>query len=466
MEQPKDPRSAKEYIAGLMERAREAQKIADTYDQERVDKLSTAIAWDIVKDGPAQEIAKLAFEESRMGNYESKYAKLMNKIKGAVRDLKGVKTVGVIECDEEKKIVKIAKPVGVIGAVVPCTNPEATPVLKAMNAIKGRNAVIFSPHPRTKRTNTLIVNKMRETLKKYGAPEDLFIPIEEPSLEITNELMRQCDLIIATGGAGMVKASYSSGNPAYGVGVGNAVVVVDESADLKDAAHKIMLSKTFDLATSCSAENSLVIQENIYEDMLKHLEDEGGYLVSAKEKEMLQETMWQNGLLNREIVAQPAQKIADLAGIQIPADKKFIMVEETGVGPDYPFSGEKLSVVVTIYKYREFAEAIEKVNSITGYQGSGHSCGIHSFNEEHIMEFSLNTKTSRVMVRQPQCLSNSGSWTNGMPITLTLSCGTWGENITTENIYWKHYVNVTWVSIPFEAEIPSDEELFGELMNH
>lgn len=460
-----ESQSAKQYISGLMERARAAQKVVETYTQERVDELATAIAWNIVRDGPAQEIAKLAYEESQMGNYESKYAKLMAKIKGLVRDLKGVKTVGVIERDEVKKIIKIAKPVGVVGAVLPCTNPEATPVIKAMNAIKARDAVIFAPHPRTKKTNALIVSKMRETLKKYGVPEDLFIAIEEPTLEITNELMKQCDLIVATGGGGMVKAAYSSGKPAFGVGTGNAVVVVDETADLKDAANKIMRSKTFDLATSCSTENSLVVQESIYDELIKNLIDEGGYLVKADEKEKLQNTMWQNGVLNRKIVAQPAQKIAGLAGIQIPSDRKFLMVEETGVGPEYPFSGEKLSVVVAIYKYREFKEAIEKVNEITGYQGAGHSCGIHSLDEDRILEYAIKTKTSRVMVRQPQCLSNSGAWTNGMPITLTLSCGTWGGNITTENIHWRHFINVTWVSIPFDAEIPSDEELFGDVMN-
>jgi len=456
--------STKDYIAGLIKRARAAQAIAETYSQERVDELTTAIAWDIVRDGPAQEIARLAVEESQMGNYESKYSKLMVKIKGLVRDLKDVKTVGVIEHDTSRNIIKIAKPVGVIGAVIPCTNPEATPVIKAMNAIKGRNAVIFAPHPRTKKTNKFIVEIMRQTLEKYDAPEDLLIPIEEPTLEVTNELMKQCDLIMATGGAGMVKAAYSSGTPAYGVGAGNAVVVVDETADLRDAAHKIMLSKTFDFATSCSTENSLVVSEAIYDDLIKNLKNEGGYLLNEGEKVKLKNAMWINGQLNREIVAQAAPKIAGIAGIQVPPDCKFLMVEETGVGPEYPFSGEKLSVVVAIYKYREFQEAIDKVNEITGYQGQGHSCGIHTFNEDRIMELSLKTKTSRVMVRQPQCLANSGSWSNGMPITLTLGCGTWGGNISSENINWKHFINVTWVSIPFEAKIPTDEELFGKVM--
>ncbi len=452
------------YVSELIERARRAQKIAESFDQERVDHLITAIAWNIVKPGTIEKIARLAVEETQLGNYESKYAKLNTKIKGALRDMKGKKSMGIIERDEEKGLIKIAKPVGVVGAVLPTTNPEATPVIKAMMAIKTRNAIVMSPHPRAKKTNTMIVNIMRDVLKKYNAPEDLIIGIENPTLEITQELMRQCDLILATGGAGMVKSAYSSGKPAYGVGVGNAVVVVDETADIKDAANKVMRSKTFDYATSCSAENSLVIQESIYDDMIKALEDEGGYLLNEEEKAKLQSTMWIDGVLNRDIIAQPAKKIAEIAGLDIPEERKFIMVEETGIGPDYPFSGEKLSVVLTLYKYKEFQEGIDKVNEITSYQGKGHSCGIHSTNDEHIIEFALKTYTSRVMVRQPQCLANSGAWTNGMPMTLSLGCGTWGGNISSENISWKHLLNTTWVSYPIPDTQPTDEELFGSVM--
>jgi sulfoacetaldehyde dehydrogenase len=457
--------STKEYIAGLVKRARAAQAVAEKFTQEQADELITAVVWDIVRDGPAQEISKLAVDESNMGNYESKYAKLMVKLKGALRDMKGEKSIGVIEVDEKKGIMKVAKPVGVVGGILPCTNPEATPVLKTIMAIKTRNAIILAPHPRTKRTNTLIVGIMRATLKKYGVPEDLVIGIEDPTLESTTELMKQVDLVVATGGGALVKAAYSSGVPAYGVGQGNAVVVVDETADLKDAANKIMRSKTFDHATSCSTENSLVVQESVYDELIKNLKAEGGYLVSAEEKAKLQKGMWVDGHLNGAIIAQPVQTIAKVAGITIPEDRKFIMVEETGIGPDYPFSGEKLSMVVTIFKYgKNFQEAIDKVNAITNYHGRGHSCGIHSFNEDHILALALQTKTSRIMVRQPQCLANSGAWTNGMPMTLSLGCGTWGGNISSDNITWRKLINVTWVSKPIDPVMPSDAELFGKLM--
>ncbi len=457
--------NAQEYVAGLVKRARAAQDAIDNYTQEQVDRLVKAVVWNIVKDGPAQEISRLAVEESGMGNYEGKYNKLMAKAKGCVRDMQGKKSVGVIEIDEEKQIMKIAKAVGVIGALCPCTNPEATPTVKVASALKGRNAIILAPHPRTKKTNAFIANLMRETLKRYGAPEDLVIAIEEPTMDISGELMKQCDLIMATGGAPMVKAAYSSGTPAYGVGAGNAVVVVDETADLADAANKIKSSKTFDFATSCSAENSLVIQEGVYKDFIEALKAEGGYLANAEEKAKLQSAVWVDGHLNPKIIAQSAQTIAKVAGISIPEDRTFIMVEETGVGAEHPFSGEKLSVVLALYKYNKFEEAVKNVNDITRYQGMGHSCGIHSFNEEHIMELAMKTKVSRMNVRQGHALANTGNWFNGLPFTTSLGCGSWGGNIVSENITWKHLINTTWVSRPFPPVKPTDEELFGDVMN-
>ncbi len=454
---------AKIMVSELIARARAAQEVAEGYSQERVDELVTAIAWEMVNVDNAKKIATLAIEESQLGNYEGKYGKLMKKVRGALRDMKDCKSVGVIERVPEKGLIKFAKPVGVIGALVPCTNPEATPVIKAMNALKGRNAIVFAPHPRTKKTNKLIVDIMRATLKKYDAPEDLIVTIEEPSLDLSNELMKQCDLVVATGGSGMVKSAYSSGTPAYGVGAGNAVVIVDETADVKDAAHKIKLSKTFDFATSCSAENSLVIVESVYDALVANLQAEGGHLATAEEKTKLQGAMWEDGHLSRHIVAQPANKIADFAGVTISEEEVFFMVEEDGVGEDHPFSGEKMSVVVTLYKVKDFDAAVAKVNEITGYQGAGHSCGIHTTDQSRVETLGNKVKVSRIMVRQPQCYANSGNWDNGMPFTLTLGCGTWGGNVSSENITWKQFINVTWVSEPIEEVIPSDEELFGDL---
>jgi sulfoacetaldehyde dehydrogenase len=453
------------YVSGLIERAKKAMKITESYTQERVNELVAAIAWAAVKDSNAERIARMAVEESGLGNFDSKYIKLQKKIRGVLRDIKNERSVGIIERDDKKGLIKIAKPAGVIGAILPCTNPEATPVIKAMFALKGRNAIVFAPHPRTRRTNQLITNILRDALKRHKAPEDLIITVEDPTITISNEVMKQCDLIVATGGNPMVKAAYSSGKPAYGVGVGNAVVVVDETADLEDAAKKIMQSKTFDFGSSCSSDNSLVIQESIYVKLIEALKNEGGYLVGEEEKIRLQNAMWIDGHLNREIIAQPVSKIASLAGININDGVKFLMVPETGIGEGFPFSSEKLSVVLALYKYEKFDKAISIVNGITDYVGKGHSCGIHSFNEKNIQELSMKTRTSRIMVRQATCIGNSGSWDNGMPFSMTLGCGTWGGNISTENITWKHMINTTWVSYPIRPEIPTDEELFGDILN-
>ena len=459
----KDTNKSSKYVNDLIKRAKHAQKVAETYSQEKVDDLVAAIAWTAVNEVNARELSELACQETQMGNFDGKYLKLTKKPRGVLWEMKGAKSVGVIEIEEKKGILKIAKPVGVIGAIVPCTNPAVTPVLKAMCAIKGRNATVFSPHPRSKKTTYRAIELMRQTLKEHGAPEDLLICVENPNLEISYEVMNQCDLIIATGGSRLVKAAYSSGKPAYGVGVGNAISIIDETANIEDAAHKIMLSKTNDLATGCSTENALLINNIIYKRLISALEKEGGYLLNDNEKKKLQKKMWINGQLNREVICKPASQIADIAGFSIPEDITFLMVKESGIGREYPFSGEKLSVVLALYRYEAFDEAISKINDIHAYMGAGHSCGIHSFDEENIRKLYLNTKTSRIMIRQPQNYGNAGNWNNGMPWTTTLGCGTWGGNITTENITWKHFINVTWVSYPIDPVIPNDEELFGEL---
>ena len=453
-----DAQEAAEYMAGLIERARKAQKKIEFATQEQVDELCVRVAWSGVKPDFAHKLANFCAEESNMGNEPSKYGKLMTKIKGTLRDMKGKKSVGIVENDKEKGIIKIAKPMGVIGALIPVTNAEATPFVKAISAIKTRNAIIMAPHPRTKNTNKMATDQIRAVLKKQNWPEDLVINLDEVSLETSTELMRQCDMILATGGSGMVRAAYSSGTPSQGVGAGNAVCIVDETADLKDAADKIMRSKVFDYATSCSTENSTIIQESVYDQMIRELQAVGGYLVPADEKPKLQKAMWdEKGILSREIVAKPPETIAGLAGIDLPEGKTFFLVEETGVGKDYPFSGEKLSVVTTLYKWKEFEEAIDLVNRITDYSGPGHSCGIHTTMDSRIMQLAHKVRASRIMIRQPQCLANSGAWTNGMPMSMTLGCGSWGRNSTTSNVTWEHLLNYTWVSYPIPGTHPPDE---------
>jgi sulfoacetaldehyde dehydrogenase len=453
-------------ISALMERARAAQEQIENYTQEQVDELIRAMVWAVARPHRSEKIAQFTVDETQLGNYDGKYLKIHRKTRATLMDIIDDKSVGILEEDPERNIVKIAKPMGVIGALAPSTNPEATPVIKAIHAVKGRNSIIVAPHPRAKLTNKMICDYMREAITAMGAPADLVLAIETPTLEKTNELMAQCDRVLATGGGAMVTAAYSSGTPALGVGVGNAVITVDETADLEDASEKIRMSKTLDLAASCSSDNSVILVDAVYDAMMDKLQHQGGYLVNAEEKQKLQNTIWHDGHLNTAIVAQPAEKIASMANIELPEGKTFYIVPETGWGADHPFSGEKLSVVMALYRANDIDHAIELTNNIQAYQGQGHSCGIYSNSDENIMKMANATKTSRVMVNQPQAASNSGNLWNGMRQTFSLGCGSWGGNGTNNNVSWRDLINETWVSKPLEVakELPSDEELFGDVI--
>ncbi len=454
-------------ILRLVARARAAQRIVESYLQEQIDNVCLSVAWQVYNNQNVQACAKSAVEETGMGRYEDKILKHKVKILGAIKDVIGVKSVGIIEEDREKKITKYAKPVGVIGALTPVTNPTATPASNAVSILKGRNAVIFAPHPKGKKSCRVVCGFMREGLRKVGAPEDLIQYIEEPSVELSGELMRQVDRVLATGGSAMVKAAYSSGTPSYGVGAGNPVIIVCEDADIGDAAHKIHFSKTFDYATSCSSDNSIVIQKSIFDSMAQALRAKGGYLCNSEEAERLEKWMWifnpKTGqiTLNSKIIAVSAKRIADDAGIKVPDTTTMLMVmgEKPGQGH---YSGEKLSPVMTLWKYDKFDEAIEIQRKLTEYAGIGHSCGIFTFNTNYINAIALAAKTSRIMVRQPQAPANGGNFYNGMPSTVSLGCGSWGGNITSENITWKHFINTTWVSEPFDPVKPSDGDVWGE----
>lgn len=459
-----DTNTVVEEINALIGRARRAQKSIENYTQEQVDRLTTAIAWAVVREDHAKTLAQLAVDEGGFGNYQDKLAKIRNRVIGTLADMADVKTVGVVEEIAEKGLVKIAKPVGVVAALIPTTGPDATPPLKTLLALKGRNAIIIAAHPRTQKTSALVVDTMREACVKLGAPADLVQLIEKPSLAKTQELMRQADIIVATGGEAMVKAAYSSGTPAYGVGVGNSVHVVDETADIADAAQAIATAKTFDYATSCLADNAVVAEDSVYQSLLDKLIAKGGYLCSFDDKARLQALMWPEpgaAIPAVAIIAKSAADIAKQAEIDLPEDRRFLIVEENGTGPEHPFSGEKLSVVLALYRYQgEIENAIKQVNAITDYQGHGHTCGIHSQNPDHVMKLAMASKTARVMVNQ-SLNEGAGSPRNGLPYTLSLSCGTWGGNITTENINARHFINLTWVSRPIPTRKIDEQALFG-----
>ncbi|MFT7246142.1 MAG: sulfoacetaldehyde dehydrogenase [Candidatus Azotimanducaceae bacterium] len=453
-------------ISNIIARARAAQAQIENYTQEQVDQLIRAMVWSCAQPGVAEKIAQHTLDETELGDYNGKFLKISTKTRAALMDIIDDKSVGIIEEDIERNIVKIAKPVGVIGALSPSTNPEATPVIKAINAVKGRNAIVVAPHPRAKLTNKMIIDNMRAALVKMGAPADLVQDVGTVSIEKTNELMKQCDLILATGGAAMVGAAYSSGTPALGVGAGNAVITVDETADLADAAEKIRISKTLDLAASCSSDNSVIAIESIHDELVEKLIAEGGYMAKEGDYEKIAAVLWEDGHLNTKAVVLKPQVLCEMAGVEIPADAKFIIMPETGTGPEHPYSGEKLSVIMAFYKVKDIDEAVALTNQIQEYQGMGHSCGIYSTSDENILKMGMGTKTSRVMVNQPQAASNSGNLWNGMRQTFSLGCGTWGGNSTNENINWKHLVNITWISRPLATPkvLPSDDLLFGDVI--
>ena len=455
-----------EYVDELVKKARAAQQAVKNYTQAQIDEVCLSVAWQMYNDANVEKLSRLAVEETKYGNYESKVIKHKRKIGGVIQDVIGEVSVGLIEKNEATGIAKYAKPVGVVCAILPATNPTATAGSNVVAVLKGRNALIFRPSSRAVNCSRLATEFMREGLRKVGAPEDLVLFAEDMNIESTNLLMQKCDVVVATGGAPMVRAAYSSGTPSYGVGVGNAVAVVAEDAAIAEAAAMVTASKTFDNATSCSSENSLIIHSSVYTQMVQALQGCGGYLCGPAERKMLQDTMWKTNAkgrlaMNPDIVAQNAQVIAGLAGLKVPAGTVMLLVEGTLPAELDIFSQEKLSPVLTLYPYDDFEQALEMYSRIAKRCGYGHSVGIHTFKPEYIVRMGELLETSRVTVRQPMAAANGGHATNRMPSTTSLGCGTWGRNSTTENINYKHFLNITWVNEPVAAREMSEEKLWG-----
>lgn len=443
-------------------RAKKALAIIETYDQARVDRLCQAVAWAVSNRKTFTSLVDMGITESGLGDADSRMGKRM-KIRGVLRDALRQKSVGIIEELPEKGIVKYAKPAGIIACIVPTTNPDLTPAGNAIYSIKARDVVIFSPHPRSKKTSFETVRLMREALEREGAPADILQCLTKVNIPMSQALMARADLIIATGGQPMVRAAYSSGTPAYGVGSGNSTMIIDESANIEEAASNTRLSKTSDFGSGCSADGNLLIDASIFDKMLAQLQHEGGYLASEAEKAALRKIMWDDEQhRTANTVAIAPQKLAEQAGFSIPADRKFIIVHGDGIGKEHPFSGEKLTTLLAVYKYQGFDQALSMMQAIYEVGGKGHSCGIYSFNAEHIHRLALAAPVSRIMVRQPQSKANAGAFNNGMPMTSSLGCGTWGGNAVSENVHLKHYLNTTWVSVPIKEDKPSDAELFGD----
>ena len=455
---------APEHIVGhVLEQARAALAAYENRDQKRVDEAVTAIAWSIYKPENARALAELAVADTGLGNVDSKVVKNTRKTFGTLRDLLRARTVGVIEEDPARGLVKYGKPVGVVAAICPSTNPAATPVNKAMMALKGGNAVVIAPSPVGYETTARTVELMRAELKKAGFPEDLVQVLPAPvSKATTQALIAGADLAVVTGSQDNVKRAMASGTVAIGVGAGNVPVIVDSSADLDDAAEKITASKIFDNSTSCSSENAIILLDDVYEAAIAALERQGGHRASAEEKRKILAGLWVNGKLNREVIARDVDVVAERFGLSDAARAaRFIMVEDDRPGRDRPLSDEKLSLVLTAYRARDFKHAKQLVRDILEVKGKGHSCGIHTKDLEHARALAEDTDVVRVLVNQAHTFGNGGSFNNALPFTLSMGGGTWAKNSISENLSYKHFVNITHLVTTCPEDKPSEEDLFG-----
>lgn len=457
-------------VIELINRARSAQRVLDGYTQDQVDLLVQGVAWAILEPARNRELAELAVSDTGFGDVDDKFKKNFRKTLGLVRDLNVAKTVGLISHDPQSGISEYARPVGVVAAITPSTNPGATPINKILNSLKCRNAVIVAPSPKGQSTCVRLLEFVHAQLDLVGAPRDLVQCLPAPiTKEATNELMCLADLVVATGSQANIRAAYTCGTPAFGVGAGNVVVIIDEYADLVSAANKIVLSKAFDNATSCSSENGLILVHSVYDEGIQALEMVGGVMLDAADKKRLHDVMFQNGKLTSTLTAQSTAFIVDKAKLTNPKAKHaaFLMVEETGFGSSAPFSGEKLSPVLTVWRVQDFAKAKELITNIYAYQGAGHSVGLHTalkgeILEERAAQLAQELPVARVIVNQAHAIATGGSFDNGLPFSLSMGCGTWGKNNFSENMNYHHYLNISRIVRVIPEHVPKVEDLLEQ----
>ncbi|MCF7942090.1 MAG: aldehyde dehydrogenase family protein [Spirochaetia bacterium] len=452
-----------EYIQDLVQKSRTALKQVESFDQRQIDTIVRALAKYVYDH--AQELAQMAVEETGMGTVEFKTAKNLGKAMIMWHSLKNKKSIGIISDDEQTGIIEIAKPVGVVGAVQPTTNPQVTPMANAMAAIKGRNSIIIAPHPRAEKTTQYLVDRWNELLKELGAPEYLIQYVEGASVAKTTLLLSLSDVTVATGGPGMVKAAYSSGKPSFGVGQGNVQTIIDRDVDMKDAIKMIVDGRVFDRGIICSGEQTIITPVERYDEMRAEIEARGGLWIDDEAaKARLIEVLFPGGVIDKTMVGRDVQGIGKAAGIDVPDDIIVLVVPEDASNKTSLLRKEKMFPVITPFVYNDFSEAIDIAIENLEIEGKGHSVSIHSHNEEHIREFGLRVPVSRVIVNQPCATHNGGNFVNGLQATSTLGCGSWGNNSISENFYYKHLLNITRIAkVQKNPIIPTDEELWAEV---
>lgn len=455
-----------ESISELIAKARAAQaEFEKSATQESVDAIVKAIA-KVIYDN-ADPLAKMAAEESGMGVYADKINKNKGKARVIWNFLKDKKSVGVISRDDETCITEVARPMGVVAAITPCTNPIVTPMCNTMFAIKGRNAIIIAPHPRAKKCAKVVTDYFRAEIEKLGAPADLVQLVEEPSTALSAELMSKCDVVVATGGMGMVKAAYSSGKPAYGVGAGNVQCIIDRGVDYAVAAPKIIEGRRFDNGIICSGEQTIILPKEDYTKIIDLFVKNGcAYIDNPEDVAKLKSTLFtvtETGgyAMNKDLVGQSAIKVAETAGLSVPADTKVLLVKADCCGKGDCLSKEKMCPVISTYAYDTWEEAIEIAQANLNVEGRGHSVSIHSDNKEHIEYAANHVTVCRVLINQTCSTMNGGSFFNSLTPTTTLGCGSWGNNSISENFSYKHLINITRIAYQIPgAKAPSDEEIF------
>lgn len=450
-----------EEIKVMVEKARVAQKEYEgKFNQEQIDEIVKTVGKTIFDN--AELLAKMAVEETEMGVYEDKVAKNRGKSKGIWYDLKGKKSVGVLRVDEETNMIEIAKPMGVVAGITPTTNPIVTPMSKIMFSLKTRNAIIIAPHPRSKKCSGEAVRLIKEAISKFGVPEDMVQIIAEPSIEKTGELMKACDVVVATGGMPMVKSAYSSGKPSFGVGAGNVQVIVDKGVDYAAAAEKIIAGRKFDNGIICSGEQTIIAPEEDFDQVMDAFVAKGAYLVKAGEREAVVNAIFDGGHLAKDIVGQSTDYIAKKAGITIPEGTKVLIVEANGIGAEDVVCKEKMCPVLAAFRYKTIEEGINIAKTNLELEGNGHSAAIHSNSEANIQKAGEILSVSRLVVNAPCATTAGGSIQNGLAVTNTLGCGSWGNNSISENFTYKHLMNVTRIApICDKIVVPTDEEIWA-----
>ena len=450
-------------VDAIVARARRAQSRYEADgSQELYDRAALAAGWAIMEPARNRHLAELAVDTTGLGNVPDKIIKNHRKTLGLLRDIAAAKTYGVISQSAETGLTEIARPIGVIGAVVPSTNPGATPANNIINALKCGNAIVVSPSPKGVPTCEALLGYIHAEFDKAGIDRDLVQMIPgRGSKDKTQRLLEISDLIVVTGSQNNVKRAYTSGTPALAVGAGNVTVIVDDTADLVAAADKICASKTFDNATSCSSENSIVVLDAIYDAFVAEMARTGGALITDETK--VTDKLWVKGHLNPAAIARDADQMIAALGLTdaVPAGTKYLAVETTGIGPDHPLSGEKLSRVLTVYRAKDFDEAVEITRKIQLHQGRGHSVGIHTNTDDRPLILAQAIPTSRVIVNQAHTFATGGAFTNGMPFSLSMGCGSWGGNSIDTNVHWKHFMQTTKIVREIPAVEPTPEDIFA-----